>query len=203
MLPRRGEPAVPEAPVRGIPMSYEVFRKLPEGAGLQLIDGFFVREPSPGEHHQSATGELFVQLYSYVKSRALGAVYVAPFDVIIETGEHTQSLQPDILFVAKDRLGIVHERGVMGSPDLVIEALSPSTRHYDTGRKSELYLAHGCRELWLIDPAARRIDVVAVTGDRGRFRRRFGAGEMVESSVVPGFTCGVDDLYRQAAGPPR
>ncbi|MBE3577561.1 MAG: Uma2 family endonuclease [Limnochordales bacterium] len=57
-------------------------------------------------------------------------------DAVLATN---QSFQPDILFVAKDRLHTSADHAVLGAPDLVVEVLSPSTRDFDLGRKREIY----------------------------------------------------------------
>lgn len=63
-----------------------------------------------------------------------------------------QTYEADILFVARDRIDIIEERGLRGAPDLVIEILSASTAAYDRGAKFRTYERAGVRELWLIDP---------------------------------------------------
>ena len=45
--------------------------------------------------------------------------YDAPIDVVLD-GETV--VQPDLLFLSRERLGLVSERGIEGGPDLVVEA---------------------------------------------------------------------------------
>jgi Uma2 family endonuclease len=68
-------------------------------------------------------------------------------------------VQPDVLFVAAERLTIIR-RQVWGAPDLVVEVLSLSTASYDRGEKLEWYRQYGVREYWLVDPAALQLTVV-------------------------------------------
>src|SRR5690606_20695167 len=97
------------ANVTGRRMTYSEFSRLPEQPGLQLIDGFVVREPSPRYGHQEIVGRLYARLLGYVDERQLGAVIVAPFDVVLADD---QVLQPDILFVAEERRSLIKETGV-------------------------------------------------------------------------------------------
>src|SRR5690606_3561565 len=113
-------------------MTYEEFGKLPEQAGLQLIDGFLVKEPSPRYGHQAIIGELYLQMALHVNRWRLGKVILAPFDVVLADD---QVLQPDIMFVTKERMHLIKENGLFGAPDLALEVLSPASRHIDTGRK--------------------------------------------------------------------
>jgi Uma2 family endonuclease len=46
----------------------------------------------------------------------------------------------------------------MQPPALIIEILSPSTTKRDRHRKRPAYLAHGVREVWLIDLDARPVE---------------------------------------------
>ncbi|MBI4330163.1 MAG: Uma2 family endonuclease [Chloroflexi bacterium] len=68
-------------------------------------------------------------------------------------------VQPDILYVSRDRLNVVTREEVHGVPDLVIEILSPGTADKDRGLKRRLYARHGVRELWLVDPEGETIEV--------------------------------------------
>ena len=68
-------------------------------------------------------------------------------------------MEPDVLFVRKDRLDILSDRGAEAAPDLVAEILSPSTAVRDRGIKLERYRHFGVPEYWIVDPDARAIDV--------------------------------------------
>jgi Uma2 family endonuclease len=63
-------------------------------------------------------------------------VLFAPLDVILA---EDSVVQPDLLFIRKDRLAILKTEGVRGAPDLVVEVLSPGTAHHDRGAKRRLY----------------------------------------------------------------
>ena len=59
-------------------------------------------------------------------------------------------VQPDILAVC-DRSRIL-EKVCWGTPDLVIEVLSPSSRSHDCILKLRKYKNAGVREYWIVDP---------------------------------------------------
>jgi Uma2 family endonuclease len=63
----------------------------------------------------------------YVRSRQLGEVFVAPTDCLLSD---VTVVQPDVLYVATDRLSIISERGIEGAATLVVEILSPSTARF-------------------------------------------------------------------------
>jgi Uma2 family endonuclease len=60
-------------------------------------------------------------------------------------------VQPDILFILKENAHIVHGH-VHGSPDLIIEILSPSNKKRDLITKKQLYEKFAVKEYWIIDP---------------------------------------------------
>lgn len=59
-------------------------------------------------------------------------------------------------------------------PELVVEVVSPSSRHRDFHQKPEEYFEFGVREYWIVDPDAKTMTVL----------RREG-GRWVESVVAP------------------
>ena len=81
-------------------------------------------------------------------NKADGLMFVSPMDVILSDDT---ILQPDLLYIAKDRRGIVGER-VMGAPDLVIEILSPGSDKRDRTEKLDLYTKYGVAEYWIVSP---------------------------------------------------
>ncbi len=73
--------------------------------------------------------------------------------------EKTETYQPDIIFISKERLQIIKEQKPEGATDLVIEILSPSTAYYDLRHEKEIYAMHGVKEYWIVDPIEKSIEV--------------------------------------------
>jgi len=106
-------------------------------------------------------------------------------------------VQPDLVFVTKARLHIVTERAIEGAPDLAIEVISPSTAARDKHLKKNLYARTGVKELWLVEPRTRSIEVL--TRGRARFTRHglFGPADALTSPLLPGFVLApVRDVFR-------
>jgi Uma2 family endonuclease len=66
---------------------------------------------------------------------------------------------PDLLFVRRDRIDTVSDRGVESAPDLVIEVLSPATALRDRELKRERYAQFGVPEYWIVDADAGKIEI--------------------------------------------
>src|SRR5258706_1512503 len=140
----------------GIPkMTIEEWSRLPDdGNRYELMDGELLVSPAPRTNHQRVSLNLIILLGSVVKRQQLGEVFHAPFDVYLEHGSPT-CVEPDIVFVANKRRHLITDEGLRGSPDLVVEILSESTRRVDLSDKLELYRRRGIVEYWVADPDRR------------------------------------------------
>ncbi|MBX3466099.1 MAG: Uma2 family endonuclease [Planctomycetes bacterium] len=174
--------------------TYEDYRQLPDdGRRYEVLDGELVVSPSPSRRHQQLSARLVYELYRHVEAEhRLGEVYHAPSDVIL--AEDT-IVQPDLLFVATERLDAFSDRGLEGAPDLVVEILSPSTRARDRGKKREVYARFGVRELWLVDPDRDAVDVFERAGGDLAPAGIFGRGDTLASRVVPGLRIDLAALF--------
>lgn len=77
-------------------------------------------------------------------------------------------LTPDLVFVRRERAGIITERGVEAAPDLVVEVLSRSTAERDRGVKRQRYAWFGVPEYWVVDPDSRQVEVFRMLEDPNR-----------------------------------
>jgi Uma2 family endonuclease len=135
--------------------TYKDYQKLPEGAPYQLINGDLVMTPAPTPYHQRISIKLEKELQK-LEENGLGEVLHAPIDVYLS---ETETYQPDILFISKDRLGIIGEQRIEGAPDLIVEILFPSTAYYDLKAKMRVYESSGVREYWVVDSMEQSIEI--------------------------------------------
>jgi Uma2 family endonuclease len=130
----------------------KVFRLLPEGTPCQLINDAIVMLPAPLLNHQALCRNIFRAIDRKVVAKKLGETFFSLVDVYLDA---KNVYQPDIVFIASNRAGILEENGIYGAPDLVIEILSKGTRSYDRGAKKEVYEKKGVKEYWLIEPQTK------------------------------------------------
>ena len=174
-------------------MTYDQYCLLPDdGKQYEVIDGELFVTPAPTPKHQEIAGELYALLSAYVKANALGKVYIAPVDILLE--EHTV-VQPDILFIRQERLSIVGEKKVDAAPDLVVEVLSPSTFYKDLRKKMAAYSQFGVQEYWIVDPEKQGIEVHTRSGKELQLARSFSLKETLESELLPGFELRVKSIF--------
>ncbi|MFZ3090373.1 MAG: Uma2 family endonuclease [Nitrospirota bacterium] len=140
-------------------LTCEDYLLLPEDRRYEIIDGELFMTPSPKTMHQRLIVKLFRIIDDFVRKGELGEVFIAPYDVVLSKHD---VVQPDIIFVSKERSGIITELNIQGSPDLVIEILSPSTKERDLVLKKKLYAAFGIKEYWIVDPENEKMTLLTL-----------------------------------------
>ncbi|RKR85324.1 Uma2 family endonuclease [Mucilaginibacter gracilis] len=132
----------------------EVFNMLPEGTRCEVIDNTLYMSPSPTSDHQELLGDIFLNLTQAVKANQLGKVYISPLDVYLDDG--LTVVQPDVVFISTAKLSQIEKKGIVGSPDIVLEVLS-SNKDYDKKKKFELYQKNQIPEYIIIDPENKNV----------------------------------------------
>lgn len=178
---------------RKVRYTYQDYLQTPEDKKCELIDGDLYMTPSPLTVHQRVLRKIYDRLNGFMEGKDLGELFFAPIDVVLSDFD---VLQPDLLFVCKERLSIVTEKNVGGAPDVVIEVLSPGTKERDLGIKRTTYERYGVREYWIADPDARTIEILQMTDDGLKTFRVFASGTRLKSPLLEGLQFSVDDIFR-------
>ena len=174
--------------------TYEDYLRLPDdGRRYEVIRGHLYVSHAPSYEHQLAVTGLFLTVGLFVTENKLGVVLAAPFDVIL-TGIATP-VEPDFLFFRTGNAPRSGDKNFEGIPDLLVEVLSPRTRHVDLGVKRAAYEESGVPEYWVIDPKARTLVIFGMKGDKYVELARGGVGDTVESAVLKGLRLAVADLF--------
>lgn len=180
---------------KDIKFTVDEYRSIPEtGPRYELIDGELIHMTSPTLRHQVLTGRLFRILADFVEKHGLGLVVYSPIDVYLT---RLDVLQPDVLFISNAHADRLHDDGIHGGPDLVFEALSPSTRKLDLGHKRVLYARHGVIEYWVADLELRSIAVYRFGESADAPVRTLGPGASLSTDLLPGLEIAIDDLLRR------
>jgi len=146
-----------------IVLTYEDYVLLPNDHNrYEILEGELAVTPAPSTKHQTASGNLFILLAQHIKAHDLGKLFHAPIDLILAS---TSVLQPDLVFVSKDRQRIITEKAIEGVPDLVIEILSPTTSRTDRVTKAQIYARHSVPAYWIVDPEQEVIEIYLLEVD--------------------------------------
>ncbi len=121
----------------------------------ELINGELFMSPAPSLIHQVVSSNLNDLLKAYARKTGGFAAY-SPFDVYLD---NKNVFQPDLLFLKKQNLSQLFERGLKGAPDLAVEIISPSNSFKDRNQKKNLSQKFGVKEYWIIDPGNKTIEI--------------------------------------------
>ena len=178
---------------RHVALTYHDYAALPDdGRRYELHDGELSVTPAPSPQHQMCSANLFRILDSHVRSHGLGVVLFAPLDVILSD---TAIVQPDLVYLAADRLAAISRRGIEGPPTLVVEILSPSTTAIDRDTKHRLYARHRVPLSWIVDPNARLLDAYRLGEDRYTLALRASGAAPVDLPPFQGLALIPDSLW--------
>lgn len=144
-------------------LTYQDYVCFPEdGKRHEIIGGDHYVNPAPSTYHQFVSRRLQFQLYSSIELAELGSVIDAPVDV--QLTEH-DIVQPDLVVVLKENR-IITPSKVKGTPDHLIEILSPSTQANDRQLKRNLYERCGVTEYWIVDPFEHSVTQLVLSGSK-------------------------------------
>lgn len=170
-------------------VSYEEYLRFVSGSDnrYEYIDGGIFMQASPLYPHQKAIKEIFGEFIAWFKGKECEPL-TAPFDVTLykgEKGKNINVVQPDILVIC-DRETIDEAGKYQGTPALVVEALSESTKSRDLIQKLDLYMQSGVKEYWIANPASRELYIYVFNQKYIEIMRAYKGVERAESTVFPG-----------------
>ncbi|HEV2854834.1 MAG TPA: Uma2 family endonuclease [Thermoanaerobaculia bacterium] len=179
-------------------LTYEDYLLFPEdGLRHEILDGEHYVTSAPSRWHQTASANLTYFLVGFLRRNRLGQVFTAPFEVVLS--EH-DVVQPDLLFLSNERLGILTEKNVQGAPDLVIEILSDNTRRRDETVKRDRYEGFGVLEYWLVDPQRQTVRIYrrSDAGFGAALELSTAAGDVLTTPLLPCLEIPVGEIFDQA-----
>jgi len=172
--------------------TYEDYLKTPEDERYELIEGELIMSPSPIPKHQKISRELEFEILKVVKANDLGEVFDAPCDVYLD---EANVVQPDILFISKERLGIIGEKNIQGAPDLVIEIISENTAYRDFVQKKKLYAKFGVREYWIVIPEEKLIEIYTLKDNTYTLYKTYYKDDILESPYLKDLKIGLKGIF--------
>ena len=147
----------------------------------ELIAGELYVTPAPRPDHQRALGRLWRALDDHTREQDGGEALLSPVDVYLPSGD---VLQPDIVVLGAWQADLVREDGIHGAPRLLIEVVSATHAERDRLVKHDLYARNGVSEYWIVDPAARSVEVFVLAERRYEPRGWFtGEAQIVSPSL--------------------
>jgi len=166
-------------------LTYEDYVRLtpPDSGNYELHDGQIIYMASPTPLHQDLAGEIYSDMKAFAKSKQLGKVFIAPLDTLFDK---FNTLQPDVLFISKERLNIIGDKKIEAAPDMVVEVLSSGNTPKEMIRKKFIYESFEVREYWLINLEKESMTQYLLKD--GEFVSQiFSFDEEIASEAMPGY----------------
>ncbi|MCL2576157.1 MAG: Uma2 family endonuclease [Defluviitaleaceae bacterium] len=125
----------------------------------EVLGGVQYMAPPPSTAHSQSSGNSYSIFRNYFKGTKC-RVFIE-HNLFLSEKDH---LIPDVMVVCNAE--IIQFDGIYGTPNLIVEVLSPSTSVRDRGYKKDLYEKHKVVEYWLIDPKNRIVSVYLLVDDK-------------------------------------
>lgn len=148
------------------PATYEDLLKVPQDRVAEIVEGDLYASPRPAVPHSVSGSSLGGELVSAFQ---FGRGGPGGWWVLDEPELHLGDdiLVPDLAGWRRERLLKPPDApAITLAPDWICEILSPSTEQLDRARKLPAYARHGVPHAWLINPAARTLEVYRAEGGR-------------------------------------
>jgi len=179
--------------------TYADYLKFPDDERWEIIDGVLYMQAAPSPVHQLISSELNRQFANYLLGKPC-KVFPAPFTVRLTKGDEKQNenitkvVEPDITIVCDKSK--IDEKGCNGTPDLIIEVISPSSIQHDRVIKFNRYENAGVKEYWIVEPVGKIVSVFVLQSNN-----RYGRPEIyiendnIEVSIFPDLVIDLSTVF--------
>jgi Uma2 family endonuclease len=171
---------------------YDALTEIEEDVKAELIDGVMIVHSPEKTRHEDVFGFMFPMMRIFAIQTKQAKVLGSMATVHLGT---CREVKPDIVAVREERKHIITEDAIEGTPDLVVEIVSQSTRRYDLGEKRKVYEEAGVPEIWLVDFERKEVTVIRKVGQR--YRSETKSTGVIKSQVLKGFWLQVDWLWQE------
>ena len=163
---------------------------------VELIKGFILKmSPAPNMIHQTVVNNITGIFYINFKGKPC-RVFQAPFDVrlpIPSAKKNSTVVQPDLCIICDESK--LDARGCNGTPDLMVEIISPNNSKHDVHTKFNLYLEAGVKEYWIIEPNDKIIFVYTLINNEFIGLKPQVEGEKIKSPLFPELDIDLEDVF--------
>lgn len=177
-------------------MTWDEYLALPyETRNAALIDGEMVVN-SPNDRHELGVHNLAFVFRRWIHGGSGRGWFSTQQPVKIND---RNGYQPDFMWYPQEQcLPPGHEHLVTGTPRLIVEVLSPSTRRHDLVRKRSDFEKIGIPELWFVDPQRPPYSMTVCQRPEAGAPYKCIALDLddrITSSLLPGFDIRVAELF--------
>ncbi|MEZ5788975.1 MAG: Uma2 family endonuclease [Xanthobacteraceae bacterium] len=177
------------------PATYADIEALPPNVVGEILFGVLHTRPRPAPRHGVAAGRLQSEL-TFPFQRGRGGPGGWFFIVEPELHLDPHVVVPDIGGWRRERLTPFPDAAFIETPpDWIAEILSPSTQAIDRTDKLAVYAAAGVGHCWYVDPIAKTLEVLALTGGKWLLAATFKEDDPVSAPPFQAHTFPLDVLW--------
>jgi Uma2 family endonuclease len=163
---------------------------------VELIKGKILKmSPAPSWRHQNLSGNLYTLFEHYFKKHSC-KVFYAPIDVCLPIPNQNKAntvVQPDLCILCD--LNKLDDHGIIGSPDLIVEILSPGNVKHDLTTKFNLYEEAGVPEYWIVDYENKNLIIYSLKNKEYAGSKIYTESETAASVLFPEIEIRISDLF--------
>ena len=167
---------------------------------VELLKGYVAKmSPAPNSGHQIISWNLASEFSVVFKNKTCKA-FAAPFDVYLPSQNNSGQtiVQLDLCVICD--LGKIEKKGCVGSPDLIVEILSPGNSRKEVKDKYEIYQEAGVKEYWLIYPAEQVLQVYILKNTTFVAKQPIAPGDIYESELFPDLKIDLESIFEGTEG---
>ncbi len=161
----------------------------------EIIDGELFVTRAPHIKHQGVAGRIHAQLLIWSEQTGLGQPFITPGIIFSDA----DNVIPDVIWISNERLAqLVDEEGhLIGSPELIVEILSPGSANERRDRevKLKLYSIKGVQEYWIVDWRLRQMEVYRRQNAQLVLIATLLASDEMTSPLLPEFSCQIQRFF--------
>lgn len=178
----------------GLMTADELWELPDDGMRHELVRGELRTMAPPSFGHGRSSTRIGTSLVNYVEEHQLGEVMTSEIGFRL-TADPDTVRAPYVCFISNKRLAETGEPRTFypGSPDLVVEVVSPNDRYTDVAEKVAEWLQYGALLVIVVDARRQKVAVHRP----GQLPRELGLDDTLSGEdVVPGWTLSLRDLFR-------
>jgi Uma2 family endonuclease len=169
---------------------------------VELIKGkVFKMSPAPSVKHQRIASRLHTYVGKYLLDKPCD-LFSAPFDVRLLNKAKSEKASKDIYTVVQPDLCVIcdknklDEQGCVGSPDLIVEILSPGNSKKEMKIKYALYEESGVQEYWVVFPSEYVLQQFVLSKkDKYELKGIFTEDEVFRSHIFPDLEINLGEIF--------
>ena len=157
----------------------------------EIVDGQIVEKDVGGFASWLAL-RLLLSLQRHVDMHPVGTLAIET--VLVLDAANGLRRRPDVAFFSAETWPLNGPPPLTGDwavvPELAVEVLSPNDLYQNVARKLREYFHYGVKEVWLISPEDRLVEVYTAPESV----RKLTSADSLETSLIPGWSINIGEL---------